>query len=209
MTRKFGPAGYWGFVFATTAFVSFSFLVDLGTFRSFDYRVAFWLKAHVSGFLSWFFAIVCRTGNAEITVPAGILLVAWGLAKKRGNAAFGGLWILWLLVGVVLEHVLKHRLVQPHPTQAVLNDPLEGFELIPIHLPLPPGSYPSGHTFRAVWMVFLVGEFVPGWSRWIRLWALSVIAGVISLGWHWTTDTLGAVLFALMGMALIGRYRRS
>lgn len=190
-------------------FLVFSFLVDEGVFRSFDHRTAFWLRDHVSLVLAWFFAIVCRTGNAEITVPAGILLVVWGVLKKRGKVAFGGLWILWLLAAIVLEHVLKLHLVQPHPTRSVLNDPLRGFELIPIHLPLAPGSYPSGHTFRAFWLAFLVGEIAPDWSRPVRIWAILVMAGVIALGWHWTTDTAGGLIVALTGAALLKRFRRS
>ncbi len=193
----------------SAVFVVFSFMVDKGVFRSFDHRTAFWLKDHVSIVLAWFFAVVCRTGNAEITVPAGILIAAWGIVKKRGNGLFGGFWIFWLVAGIALEHFLKLHLLQPHPTRAVLNDPLRGFQLIHIPLPFAPGSYPSGHTFRAFWLAFLVAESAPGWLRLTKVWAILVMGGVIALGWHWATDTAGGLIFAFMGATLLGRFRRS
>ncbi len=190
----------WSVLFLLLLIV-FSIAVNDGAFRSFDSSIAHGLRATLPAVFPWVFGVICRTGNAEWTVPAGLFLVVFLLRRRTISRRQALFWTVWFVSGMLLEHVLKIRLLQPHPGPDVANDPLDHY-LKPILADKTPGSYFSGHTFRAFWLALLLFNS----CRWCRtgslIWASLIWIGVIVLGWHWTTDTLGALLFVGTGGAL-------
>jgi undecaprenyl-diphosphatase len=209
LTETFRP--WLWFVFFLLSFGAFSLAVNDGMFRSFDHAVGHGLRASLPPFLPWFFGVVCRTGNAEFTVPAGLLLVLFAFRRGAISRRQAFFWTGWFVCGMVCEHLLKIRLLQPHPGSDVANDPLDRY-LKPVLSVETPGSYFSGHTFRAFWLALLVFKSCPACRVAALVWAFLVWIGVVVLGWHWTTDTLGALLVVGTGAAIFlasGRQRGS
>ncbi len=198
-SRKFGFAVFIG---SFLAFVFLCLAVNAGIFRGFDHGVALELKRTTPIAFTWFFGLVCRTGNAEFTVPAGMALAIWGIRSRKCTRKTGMFWIFWFISGMFLEHVLKTRLIQPHPGHDVANDPLDQY-LKPLIYVKTPGSFPSGHTFRAFWLVIGCRIAYPGVRKWVLAWASIVMVGVIVIGWHWTTDTWGALFWVAVGAGLL------
>ena len=188
-------------VFFLLSFSVFSLAVNTGIFRSFDHSVGLWLRAFLPSFFPWLFGVVCRTGNAEFTLPAGLFLVFFSLRRRAITRKQALFWTVWFVFGMVVEHLLKVRLLQPHPGSDVANDPLDHY-LKPVLSVETPGSYYSGHTFRAFWLALLLMESCLAPRAAALTWAFLIWIGVIVLGWHWTTDTLGALLFVGTGVPL-------
>lgn len=191
-------------------FCLFSAAVNAGFFRNFDHAAGHWFKETVPVLAAWIFGIVCRTGNAEFTIPAGILLAVWGVRKHKIGFRTALFWTVWFVFGMILEHLMKIHLVQPHPGSDIANDPLDRY-LKPVLYIETPGSYFSGHTFRVFWLALLAGLACRKCLRPALLWASAIWVGVIVLGWHWSTDTLGALLLVGVGSAFLpeDRFRTS
>ena len=188
-------------VFFLLLLIVFSLAVNDGVFRSFDHTIALRLRASLPSAFPWILGVVCRTGNAEWTVPAGMFLVFFQLRKRAITQKQAFFWTFWFVFGMLLEHILKIRLLQPHPGPDVANDPLDHY-LKPILAEKTPGSYFSGHTFRAFWLALLLFNSCRRCRSGSLIWATLIWIGVIVLGWHWTTDTLGALLFVGTGGVL-------
>ena len=199
---RFVKSRYGIFLGSLLLFLALCFAVNAGVFQNFDHGVALELKRVTPVALAWFFGFVCRTGNAEFTVPLGIVLAVWGIRSGRCTREAGLFWIFWFVSGMVLEHVLKISLLQPHPGHDVANDPLDRY-LKPLVYVKTPGSFPSGHTFRAFWLVIGSRLAFHGWTRAVLVWATIVMLGVIVIGWHWTTDTWGALAWVAVGAGLL------
>lgn len=191
-------------------FCLFSAAVNAGFFRNFDHAAGHWFKETVPVLGAWIFGVVCRTGNAEFTIPAGIILAVWGVRKHKMGFRTALFWTVWFVFGMILEHIMKIRLLQPHPGADVANDPLDRY-LKPVLYIETPGSYFSGHTFRVFWLALLAGIVCRKCLRPALLWACVIWVGVIVLGWHWSTDTLGALLLVGVGSAFLpeGRFPTS
>lgn len=183
-------------------FCLFSLAVNAGLFRNFDHEAGHWFKKTIPPLGAWVFGVVCRTGNAEFTIPAGILLVVWSVRRRKIRFQTGLFWTGWFVFGMMLEHLMKIHLIQPHPGADISNDPLDRY-LKPVLYVETPGSYFSGHTFRVFWLALLVGLTSRKRFRPALVWACTIWIGVIVLGWHWSTDTLGALLLVGAGSAFL------
>ncbi len=186
--------------FFLVAFVCWSILVDQGLARPMDLAIAHFFHDRMPEFLAWFFGLVCRTGNVEFSLPLWIILLVLlrrdrsFLPRDRFRQAI--VLTVFLVAGSLLEHVMKRFLHQPLP---FLNrDPLDRY-LHPVISIKTPYSYPSGHTLRAFMVLSLVSvwlsgrhpRLLTGWG----LWAILIAIGVNAIGWHWTSDVIGSLLF--------------
>ncbi|MHB1285733.1 MAG: phosphatase PAP2 family protein [Leptospirales bacterium] len=194
------------FLGAVLVFLALCLMVNAGLFRSFDHGVSRELKRITPLALTWFFGLVCRTGNAEFTVPLGIIFAILAIRSGRCSRDAGIFWIFWFVFGMVLEHILKTHLFQPHPGSDVENDPLDRY-LKAILYVATPGSFPSGHTFRAFWLVVGSRLAYPTVEKKVLVWATVVMVGVVVIGWHWTTDTWGSLAWVAVGAGWL-RYRK-
>ena len=151
-----------------------------------------------------FFSLLCRTGNAEIELP----ILLYGGIKLYRQASGGGsretkdrffliLWAVVLVLGTLLEHLLKGSLPTYAPGREFRHDPLSGWAVFfPLHLHVH-ASFPSGHTFRALMIVLFLRRFASRYLRTALLWAGGIMLGVIVLGWHFSTDVVGSSLLVL------------
>ncbi|MGC8530190.1 MAG: phosphatase PAP2 family protein [Leptospirillia bacterium] len=150
-----------------------------------------------------FFSILCRTGNAEVELPL-LLFAAIHLTRRSPSGGDGArdrffliLWFAVLVLGTLLEHLLKGSLPAFHPGREFDHDPLSGWEVFfPLHIHVH-ASFPSGHTFRALMIVLFIRKFFPRHLRISLLWAGGIMVGVIVLGWHFTSDVIGSSLLVL------------
>ena len=150
-----------------------------------------------------FFSLLCRTGNAEVELPL-LLFVGIRLIRRSSSSGEEGqnrfflmLWFAVLVLGTLLEHLLKGSLPAFHPGREFDHDPLSGWEVFfPLHIHVH-ASFPSGHTFRALMIVLFVKKFFPRHLRLSLVWAGGIMLGVIVLGWHFTSDVIGSSLLVL------------
>ena len=144
----------------------------------------------------FFFGLLCRTGNVEIEGPI-FLLLSVGVWRKSPSVRPALLFIGTVFVlGTALEHLLKTHLPAYAPLEAYRHDPFPGWSVFfPLHLHIV-ASFPSGHTFRALLILLWVSLFAPAFRGPVLLWAAGIMAGVIILGWHWSSDVLGSLALA-------------
>ncbi len=145
-----------------------------------------------------FWAILCRSGNVEIELP--ILMVAGTLLwrQRREERPVLLFFLAALFFGTLLEHLLKMNLPRYAPTEEFQHDPLTGWEIFyPAHFHVI-SSFPSGHTFRVLLILLFVDRYYPRLRFAVLTWALLIMAGVVALGWHWSSDVAGSVLLVLI-----------
>jgi len=153
-------------------------------------------------FLAWFFGLVCRTGNVEFSLPIWAWILYVILRRKENPLDHRKLTALLLtgffLAGSVMEHVMKRVLFQPLPFLG--RDPLDRY-LHPIISVKTPYSYPSGHTLRAFMLLSLISIWLQGDQEsrikfvFFAVWASIIAIGVNAIGWHWSSDVIGSLLF--------------
>ncbi|HYM70237.1 MAG TPA: phosphatase PAP2 family protein [bacterium] len=130
-------------------------------------------------------ALYVFAGNAEIVVTgavlAGVLLLRRD--RTRTEAAFGlaGSLVVLSLLAVGLKHLLPH----PGPPDAMQRHVFRMGISIPT-----PFSFPSGHTVRAT---FIAGTVLRGAPIAAIAVVGSMMASLVYLGDHWTSDVLGGL----------------
>ena len=160
----------------------------------FDLVVIGYLRGLASPLLTAVMLMVTWVGSA-----IGLLiftLLAAGSLYRRGHRLEAGILVLALLVGLVLDALLKEVSRRPRP------------ELLP-HLVAAGGyAFPSGHSMGTVsvygTLVLIVWHLSR--RRWLRAAAATASAAVVLavglsrvyLGVHWPTDVLGGYLAGLI-----------
>ena len=132
----------------------------------------------------------------------------WRAAARRGRAALT-LWAAFAVMTLV-EVACKLLVTQPHVPEAFNRSPWEGVGFVHVSLP---HAFPSGHTLRTIFIlgyVWAMADRLPGaWRRWLQtaLATGALLVGVsrVYLGEHWTTDVVGGVLLAVMGLWWVRR----
>ncbi len=145
----------------------------------------------------YLWSVLCRSGNVEIELP--VLLMAGGLLWRRHKEERPVLlaFLAVLILGTLLEHLLKMNLPRYAPSKEFQHDPLTGWEIFfPAHFRVI-SSFPSGHTFRVLLILLFVDRYFPRVRPAVTVWALLIMAGVVALGWHWSSDVLGSLLLVL------------
>ena len=145
-----------------------------------------------------FFSFFCRSGNVEIELPV-LFGLGWTLWRRRPETGRVLLFLAAVLViGTLLEHLLKMHLPRYSPPAPFQHDTLPGWAVFfPVHFHVI-ASFPSGHTFRALLILLMVRLLYPGAFFPVLLWSTGIIVGVIVLGWHWSSDAAGSA--ALVGI---------
>lgn len=146
----------------------------------------------------YLWSIVCRSGNVEVELPvllfAGVII--W--RRRKEDRPLLLFFFAALFVGTLFEHLLKMNLPRYAPTREFQHDPLNGWEIFfPAHFHVV-SSFPSGHTFRVLLILLFVDRYYPRFRFAVLAWALLIMAGVVALGWHWSSDVIGSVLLVLI-----------
>ncbi len=143
-------------------------------------------------------AVLVFLGNAEVMIPVAALA---GLAllprdPQRGRQA---LWIAAGLVAVsALAFTLKHVIPYPGPPYPFQRNVFRMGVSVPS-----PFSFPSGHTMRATFLAGILLRRIPLLAGAI---VLCMMAALVYLGDHWTTDVLGGLC---LGWACVEAARRT
>ncbi len=140
-------------------------------------------------------------GSFEVTT--GVLV--WMIWKKEGWKKTAYVMVFFAL-GMAIEIAGKMFIVHPNPSVTLsryhlpFSFPSSGFST--------GNSFPSGHSFRTVFLTVIALGYVGKNQRlklaWIAFAAIMLVSRV-SLGEHWTSDVVGG---AILGVAL-GRLAKS
>lgn len=133
--------------------------------------------------------------NIVIAMTLGVLaFLAW--RRHRRTTLY---WLAAVGFAVITPPLLKHGLQIPRPE--VLGYPMEA------------GSFPSGHTLKAVVLygflsVIIARPLQPRW-RWVPYAVAASIALAVGLsrlylGVHWLSDVLGSITLGVIWIALLG-----
>jgi undecaprenyl-diphosphatase len=124
-------------------------------------------------------------GNAEVMIPAAMLVAIALLFRdpRRGRRAAS----VAVGLGVVSALAFGLKYLIPHPGPPLsLQRPVF---LAGLGIPQP-YSFPSGHTMRTT---FLAGVVLRGRPFFAGALILAMMAGLVYLGDHWTSDVLGGL----------------
>lgn len=167
-------------------------------------------------------------------VPAANLIWVLGGIPLTGLVVLGAVvrdrrlsWLLWMVVGLMVEAVTKHFLATPFPlstpepvffsrlesaTNLTPSDALRWMHgLFHVtastgpHKALFRGTFPSGHVFR---ITYATGSWLRN-RQWT--WPIALVAGflVVATGGHWAIDAVGGFLLARAMLALAGSVNRA
>jgi membrane-associated phospholipid phosphatase len=131
-------------------------------------------------------AVLVFLADAEVVGP-GLLIAGIILLIRRDRRGWTLLWLDVAAVGVSLTAlVLKHVIVHPGPPPDLIR-----------HIGRPgltitdtPFGYPSGHTMRTT---LLAGTLLRGAPMAAAALVVAMMASLVYLGDHWTTEVLGGL----------------
>lgn len=115
---------------------------------------------------------------------------------------------LSLIVAVALEYYFKFLFgrywpdtwVQDNPS--LIRDGAYGFH--PFHLGPTYGSFPSGHTARAVAALLVIGSAYRAWWLPCALVCLAVAVGLVGMNYHFVGDTVGGAALGAVTATFAG-----
>jgi len=169
------------FLFAVVAAATF-----LLPSHRWDVAVTTWLQRHAAPAADHAASIFVFLGDAEVQIPAVALVAVlwwWRRDESRGRAA------VWLAAGLAvtsfiafaLKYLVPHAGPPPELQRAVAR--------YGIAVPQP-FSFPSGHTMR---ITFLAATALRGAPAGAIALIGAMMAALVYLGDHWTSDVLGGL----------------
>jgi membrane-associated phospholipid phosphatase len=140
---------------------------------------------------------------AALTVVLTAVRLALGQPSRLERTLFAA--ALSLMAAVALEFYLKPLFGRYWPQTWVTDNPSlirdDAYGFHPLHSGSAYGSFPSGHTARAVAFLWVVWAAYPRWGWLCLLAVVSVAVGLVGMNYHFVGDTIGgAFLGACTGM---------
>jgi undecaprenyl-diphosphatase len=172
-------------------------VVEGGRLSAVDDDLSEWVARSMPSAVEWIARVLSWVGGwIGVTIVVVVALV-WLL--RRGETALGGLLVVVVVGGQLLNWIAKEGYDRPRPTSGS-----------PIDLPSS-SSFPSGHAMTGIAVFGLLGLIVARQLRSARARAATVIAGFalgaligasrVVLNVHFLTDVLGG---AALGLAWLG-----
>ncbi len=198
-------------IFFLVGFYAFSFfLVKGGRLDGFDFNMTVRIQDHIPRRFDFYFSMLSLLGSAE---PTGILLLIILALRRR----IQGIFALFFFGFMHLVELTGKAFLNHPPTPFMFHRYSLDF-LFPTSYVQPGGSYPSGHSMRAIFLLTIFTYLIfklKSVRMEIKLSATAVLfvftflmlISRISLGEHWTSDVIGGsflgAAFAFLSIALI------
>lgn len=187
---------YWAMIWA---FGVLTVLVAAGMTRGMDLATTQIIQAVVPRSWDVTLSVLSLVGSVEITTVL-VIAAAWILKK---NWKF--VLVVLVIYGMGMSAELVGKLFLDHP------NPPERFFRYQLPFALPSSgvqtgnSYPSGHSFRTVFLVILAWRLAKNHNQKIALAAYTafMLLSRVSLGEHWTSDVIGGGLLGIILIDLI------
>lgn len=172
-------------------------LVWQDQFTTLDFNLTVKLQDNVSRTLDPLLGLLVELGSIEVMTGV-LLLVIW----KTRQSVPSFLWVIFLyLLGMITVLALKNTLSHPAPIFMFQRDSGIG-QFSPFYVQTE-SSYPSGHTYRAFFILTYLAMRLSTQRRSPILASLPLLAAgmialsLIVLGKHWFSDILGGASLAI------------
>ena len=183
-------------------FFVFSFMIKKHLFTQFDFDTTVKMQYRTPLRLDRFFPLFSTLASVQIM---SVLLIIFLIFRRKIISGISILFIFFAAHSVELfgKIFINHP---PPPFMFFRHNPL-GFSFTGDYVQQG-NSYPSGHSFRTVFLSILILYIL--WrskrcSLLVKVGVSGVIVGIIvlvgasriTLGEHWTTDVIGGILFGI------------